>query len=160
VSAWTKGVVIGAAAALVASALLTGGTRAEMYVRVTGAGQYLLDARVDEPAVGRVVNVPLASLGEAIILKRSWIVATTYAFALRVRPELASGPERAAISGLVVTGRLPGRVVATNATRVAAGTAVWEGLPRVLQLRTVTVHWVRVVILAAVLALAIGVQRR
>ncbi len=157
---WAKGFVVGAVTVFVVAVLLAGGTHFEAFVRVTGSGQYLLDARVDEPAVGRIVNIPVGSLGDASLGKRSWLVATSYAFALRLRPEVAPGPGRA-VSGLQVSVRLPGRIVSSNATRVTAGTAVWEVLPAgALYLRTVDVHWVRVVLLAAVLGIGIGAGRR
>jgi len=120
---WAKGFAAGAAAALVLAVLLGGGTQFEAFVRVAGGGQYLLDARADEPAVGRIVNMPIGALGEAALVKRSWIVATTYAFTLRLRPEVAPGSGEA-VSGLQVTVRLPGRTVSTNATRVAAGSSM------------------------------------
>lgn len=157
---WAKGFAAGAAAALVLSVLLGGGTQFEAFVRVAGGGQYLLDARADEPAVSRIVNMPIGALGEAAFVKRSWIVATTYAFTLRLRAEVTSG-QGGGVSGLQVTVRLPGRTVSTNATRVAAGTAEWEALPaEALHLRTVAVHWVRVIVLALVLAIGIGAGRR
>lgn len=157
---WAKGFAAGASAALVLAVLLGGGTQFEAFVRVAGGGQYLLDARADEPAVGRIINVPIGALGEAALVKRSWIVATTYAFTLRLRPEVAPGSGEA-VSGLQVTVRLPGRTVSTNATRVAAGIAVWEALPaEALRLRTFAVHWVRVTLLALALAIGIGAGRR
>ncbi len=155
---WAKGVLAGLAAGLLI-ALLAGSTSLDAFVRVTGDGQYLLDTRVDESVLGRIVNLPVAALGEVSFQKRAWLVASTYAFTLRVRPELARGPERA-LSGLLVNVRLPGRVLTTNATRVQAGTAAWEGLPPdTLHLRTVAVHWVRLVILLAALAVGLGIRR-
>ncbi len=153
-----RGLLAGIAAGLLLAGL-TGGTQVEAFVRVTAGGPYLLDTRVDESAVGRIVNVPVASLGEVSVLKRSWIVASTYAFSLRIRPEVMPEPGRP-LSGLQVSVRLPGRVIATNAPRVAAGSALWDMLPPdALLLRTVTVHWVRVVILAAVAVVAIIANR-
>ncbi len=158
-SPWTRGFLSGAAAVLILVLFLTGGTQFEGFVRVAGDGQFLLDIRVDEPAVGRIVNIPIGSLGEAAFVKRSWIIATTYAFTLRLRPEVAPGPG-AAVSSLQVSVRLPGRAMSTNATRVTAGTAVWEALPaEALRLRTVAVNWVLAVALAAALALGLGVRR-
>lgn len=158
-SPWAKGFFSGAVVVLVLLSLLAGGTQFEAFVRVAGGGQYLLDVRVDEPAVGRIVNIPVGSLGEAAFVKRSWIIATSYAFTLRLRPELAPGPG-GAISGLQVSVRLPGRVLSTNATHVTAGAAVWEAMPaEALRLRTLAVHWVIAVILAAALALGVGVRR-
>jgi len=83
-----------------------------------------------------------------------------YVFTLQLRPEIAAEPGRA-ISGLAVNVRLPGRVVATNATHVTAGTAAWDALPRDgLYLRTLAVHWAAVIILAAALAIGVGARRR
>lgn len=136
------------AAALAVAAITAGGTRFEAFVRVAGEGRFLLDARLDEPAVGRLINIPAATLGEAAFAKRSWVVASTYAFSLRIRPELAPGR---AVQDLQVSVRLPGRVTSTNATRVAGGLAVWESVPaRGLSLRTVAVHWVPLILLAVV----------
>lgn len=157
-STWAKGFVVGAGAMFVV-AVLIGGTQFDAFVRITGSGQALLDTRVDEPAVGRIVNIPVGSLGDASVGKRTWLVATSYAFTLRLRPEVAPSPGRA-LSGLQVSVRLPGRVVSTNATRVTAGTAAWDVLPPdALHLRTLAVHWVRVIILVVLLAAGIGVRR-
>ncbi len=143
----------------VVAVLLAGGTQFEAFVRIAGSDQVLLDARVDEPVVGRIVNIPVGSLGDASLGKRTWLVATSYTFTLRLRPEVAPGPGRA-LSGLQVSVRLPGGVVSTNATRVTAGTAVWDALPPdALHLRTLAVHWVRVIILVAMLAAGIGIRR-
>lgn len=153
-----KGILTGLLAGLVI-AWLAGGTHFEAFLRVTGGGQYLLDIRADESALGRIVNIPAASLGETSLLKRSWIVASTYVFTLQLRPEIAPEPGRA-ITGLAANVRLPGRVVATNATRVAAGTAIWDTLPpEALYLRTLSVHWAAVIILVAVLAIGLGARR-
>jgi hypothetical protein len=155
---WTKGAFAGLAVGLLI-ALWAGNTSVDAFVRVTGDGQPLLDTRVDESVVGRLVNIPVASLGELAVTKRTWLVATTYAFTLRVRPELAPGPERP-LTTLLVNVRLPGRVVTTNATRIAAGTAVWEGMPAdALQLRTVAVEWARIAILVLVLAVGLALRR-
>lgn len=143
----------------VVAVVLAGGTQFDAFVRITGSDQYLLDARVDEPALGRIVNIPVGSLGDASLGKRTWLVATSYAFTLRLRPEVAPGPGRS-VSGLQVSVRLPGGIVSTNATRVTAGTAVWDALPPdALRLRTLAVHWVRVIILVAGLAIGIGIRR-
>lgn len=155
---WAKGAFAGLAVGLLI-AVWAGNTSVDAFVRVTGDGQPLLDTRVDESVVGRLVNIPVAALGELSVSKRVWLVATTYAFTLRVRPELAPGPERP-LTRLLVNVRLPGRVLATNATRVTGGTAEWEGVPSdALQLRTVTVEWARVAILVVVLVIALGLRR-
>lgn len=155
---WARGLLAGSAIGLLLAGL-TGGTQVEAFVRVTVGGQYLFDTRVDESAIGRIVNIPAASLGEVLVLKRSWIVASTYAFTLRIRPEVVPEPGRVP-SGLQVSVRLPGQVIATNATRLAAGSALWDTLPPdALLLRTVAVHWVRVVILAIVAGIAIMASR-
>src|SRR5258708_16760120 len=143
---WAKGALAGLAVGLLIT-FWGGKTSVDAFVRVTGDGQPLLDTRVDESVVGRLVNIPVASLGELSVSKRVWLVATSYVFTLRVRPELASGPERS-LTKLLVNVRLPGRVVTTNATRVTGGTAVWEGFPAdALEPRTVAVEWARVAIL-------------
>ena len=155
---WARGAFAGLAVGLLI-AFWAGNTSVDAFVRVTGDGQPLLDTRVDESVVGRLINIPVASLGELSVSKREWLVATTYVFALRVRPELAPGPERP-LTRLVVNVRLPGRVVATNATRVTGGTAVWEGVSvEGLQLRTVAVAWARVAILAVVLVVGLRLRR-
>lgn len=158
-----RGILIGLVAGL-AIAWLTGGTHLDAFLRVTGGGQYLLDTRVDESALGRIINIPAASLGEVSLLKRSWIVASMYVFTLQLRPEIVAArgedPGRA-LSGLLVNVRLPGRVVATNATQVTAGTAAWDALPRdALYVRTLAVHWAVVIILVAALAIGVGARRR
>lgn len=155
---WSKGALAGLAVGLLAAAW-AGNTSVEALVRVTADGQPLVDTRVDESVVGRIVNIPVASLGELSVSKRTWVVATTYAFTLRIRPEVAPGPERA-LSGLLINARLPGRVVMSNATRVSGGTAVWEGLPPdALTLKTVAIEWARLGILALFLAVG-GALRR
>ncbi|OLC32355.1 MAG: hypothetical protein AUH31_01035 [Armatimonadetes bacterium 13_1_40CM_64_14] len=155
---WAKGAFAGLAVGLLI-AFWAGNTSVDAFIRVTGDGQPLLDTRVDESVVGRLVNIPVASLGELAVSKRVWLVVTTYVFTLRVRPELAPGPERP-LTRLLVNVRLPGRVVTTNATRVTGGTAVWEGMPAdALQLRTVAVEWARVAILVVVLVVGLGLRR-
>ncbi len=155
---WARGALAGLAVGLLI-AFWAGNTSVDAFVRVTGDGQLLLDTRVDESVVGRLVNIPVASLGELSVSKRVWLVATTYVFTLRVRPELASGPERP-VTKLLVNVRLPGRVLTTNATHVTAGTAVWEAMPAdALQLRTVAVEWGRVAILVVVLVVGLRLRR-
>ena len=169
-----RGILIGLVAGL-AIAWLTGGTHLDAFLRVTGGGQYLLDTRVDESTLGRIINIPAASLGDVSLQKRSWIFASMYVFTLQLRPEIAAarGPRKfalanfwggepgRAISGLAVNVRLPGRLVATNATRVTAGTAAWDALPRDgLYLRTLVVQWAAVIILVAALAIGVGARRR
>ncbi len=155
---WAKGAVAGLAVGLLI-AFWAGNTSVDAFVRVTGDGQLLLDTRVDESVVGRLVNIPVASLGELSVSKRTWLLATTYVFTLRVRPELASGSERP-LTKLMVNVRLPGQVLATNASRVTGGTAVWEGIPAdALQLRTVAIEWARVAILGVALVLGLRLRR-
>lgn len=150
------GIVVGA----LAVAWVAGGTRADFYVRASAGGRDILDARVDEGAIGRAINIPAATLGEASVRKRSWGVLTTYEFTLRLRPEL-SGDAAAAVRGLDVSVRLPGRVTATNASKLVAGAAVWEGLPaEALLVRTRAVQGSRLLVLAAVTALALALYRR
>ena len=155
---WAKGALAGLAVGLLL-AFLAGHTSVDAFVRVTGDGQPLLDTRVDESVVGRLVNIPVASLGQLAVSKRAWLVVTTYVFTLQVRPELVPGPERP-LARLLVNVRLPGRVLTTNATRITGGTAVWEGVPAdTLQLRTVAVEWVRVAILVVFLVVGLGLRR-
>jgi hypothetical protein len=155
---WAKGAFAGLAVGLLI-AFWAGNTSVDAFVRITGDGQPLLDTRVDESVVGRLVNIPVAALGDLSVSKRVWLVATTYAFTLRVRPELASGPERP-LTRLLVNARLPGRVLTTNATRVTGGTAEWEGVPAdSLQLRTIAVEWTRVAILVVALVIGLGLRR-
>lgn len=156
--AW-RGFILGVALALAGWLLLGGGTSADLYARVGPGGRYLLDARLDESAVGRLTNIPAATLGEVTLSKRSWLLVTSYQFALRLRPDVA--PDAAALRSLEVSVRLPGRVVATNAARVSAGTAMWEGLTgEALVLRTRSVHWLRVAVLALILVAAVVFGRR
>src|SRR3989442_3893939 len=124
---WAKGAFAGLAVGLLI-AFWAGNYLVDAFIRVTGDGQPLLDPRVDESVVGRLVNIPVASLGELAVSKRVWLVVTTYVFTLRVRPELAPGPERP-LTRLLVNVRLPGRAVTTNATRVTGGNGAWEGMP-------------------------------
>lgn len=159
-TAWSKGFVTGVIVAVGLVAVLAGGTRFEAFVRVAGGGRLLLDARLDEPIVGRVVNVPVGALGEAAFRKRDWILLTTYEMALRIRPEAASGAGRA-VQDLQVTVRLPGYVVATNADRAGGGSATWDAFPAApAHLRTLAVHWLRVALLAGAAAVAAAGGRR
>lgn len=159
-NAWVKGFAVGAIAGLALAILLAGGTRFEAFVRVAASGRYLLDARLDESALGRVINLPVASLGEASVVKRSWFLATTYHFVLLLRPEVAPGPGRE-VQELQVSVTLPGRATSTNATRITGGTALWEALPDVpLYLDTTAVHWGRALLVAAIAGIGIAVGRR
>ena len=54
-----RGILIGLVAGL-AIAWLTGGTHLDAFLRVTGGGQYLLDTRLDESTLGRIINIPAA----------------------------------------------------------------------------------------------------
>lgn len=157
---WGKGFLAGVVATLVLVAIGAGTTRFEAFVRVTSGDRFLLDARLDEPALGRVLNIPVATLGEASFAKRSWVIGTTYEFHLQLRPEVAPGPGRA-IRDLEVSIRLPGRPAFTNATRYAGGAAVWETLPAdALRLRTRAVHWLRILVILIIVAGAIVISRR
>ncbi len=158
-SPWAKGFWTGAFVALVLVGIAASTTRFEAFVRVSSGDRFLLDLRLDEPVVGRVINIPVATLGEASFAKRSWLVATTYDFFLRLRPEVAPGPGRA-IQELEVSVGLPGSVTATNATRVSGRAALWEMVPpEGLQIHTRAIHWVRVVTIALAAAV-IGIIRR
>ncbi len=158
-SAWAKGVLVGIVVGVVLAEIVASGTRFEAFVRVSAGDRFLLDMRLDEPVVGRVVNIPVAMLGEASFGKRSWIVATTYDFFLRLRPELAPGPGLA-IQELEISVGLPGTVTATNATRIAGRAAVWETVPpEGIQLHTRAIHWVPILFVLVVGTL-LGRRRR
>ena len=156
-SGFAAGLVVAAVAWSVAGA---GRTRADIFARVGAGGRYLLDVRLDESALGRAVNIPAATLGEATLTKRSLFIVTDYAFSLSLRTDMT--PEtRGALRGLEVSVRLPGSPRGTNATRVTAGTAQWEALgAEPLQFRTRTVHWFRIALLAAAFALVMLFGRR
>lgn len=156
VSAAIRGFILGLIVGLLL-ALIGGGTQFDAFVRVAGDGRLLLDARLDESAIGRVTNLPVGAFGDATVTKRTWILATSYGFVLHLQPEM-TGPARP-VQGLQVSIKLPGYVTATNATRVAAGTAVWETLPPgELLVRTRAIHWGRilVVLITVVAAAALG----
>lgn len=154
-----KGLLVGLIVAVLSVGLATRTTTFEAFVRVGTGGHVLLDIRQDEPVVSRVVNAPVAALGEATLAKRSWVVATTYGFFLQLRPQVAPGPGRA-VESLQVSVSLPGRVLASNATRITNSGAVWETLPAEgLHVQTRTIHWVRIIAFAfsaAVLFLLTG----
>ena len=111
--------------------------------------------------LGRVLNLPVAVLGEASFAKRSWLVATTYDFTLRLQPDVA--PALAgAVRSVEVAVTLLGRVSLSNASRMAEGTAVWDTLPAgPLRVQTRVVHWGRIVLTAIIIAalLLLGRQR-
>lgn len=153
-------VVVGFAVGLAGGAWLGTGTRADVFVRAAAGGRYLLDVRLDENALGRMVNIPTATLGEATVTKRSLFFFSTYGFTLRLRPGVAGDAERT-IRSLEISARLPGRVTSTNAVRVAGGTATWETLgPDMLVLRTRAVHWIRIVLFGALAGGALAAYRR
>ncbi len=158
-NAWLKGAILGFLLALFVAGWAARATTFEAFLRV-GSDRAVLDLRLDESTVGRVTNIPTAVLGETSLTKRSWLILTTYEFALRLRPDAAPEISRA-VRGLEVTTNLPGRVVATNATRVADGTAVWETLPvGALQFKTRAIHWGRIVVLGALAAAITALGRR
>jgi hypothetical protein len=149
---------VGALVALAAAMLVGGGTATEIYARVSSGGGYLLDARLDESTLGRAVNIPAATWGEASFRRRSWFVLTSYAFTLRLRAEVTPGAARA-LRDFQVSARLPGRVVATNASRISSGTATWDALTtEPLILRTRAVHYLRAA--GILLLIVVGVTRR
>ena len=153
-----RGFILGLVVGLLLAALIGGGTQFDAFARVMGDGRLLLDARLDESAIGRITNLPVGTLGDATFTKRTWILATTYGFVLHLQPEVTPGPARL-VQGLQVSIKLPGQVTATNATRVAAGTAVWETLPPgELLVRTRAIHGGRilVVLITVVAAAALG----
>jgi len=142
-AAWAKGFWIGAllVGLLVAVA---GRTRFEGFLRIAPDDQLVLDVRGDESPLGRVVNPPVAAVGEAELVKRSYVLVQTYDFALRLRREVVE----AGIRGLTVTVQLPGTTTATNATEVVGRTARWTTIPPTgLELRTRAIQWVPVTLL-------------
>lgn len=154
-----RGFLLGFAAGLLLAALIGGGTRFDAFVRVSGGGQLLLDARLDETAIGRVTNFPAGSLGDAAVAKRTWILVTTYRFVLHLRPEVAPGPGRA-VQELQVSIALPGRVTATNATRIVAGAAIWDTVSAgELRVHTRAIHWGRIFLLLAIIVAASAIAR-
>lgn len=158
---WAKGFIIGVLAAGAVLVLAVGRTTFEGFVRVDTGGGLVLDLRQDESLIGQAVNAPLGSLGEARVTKRTWLILSTYALTLVLRPEVAPGPGRA-VGGMRVQASLPGRPVTTNATRLTDRGAVWDSLPAgSLHLTTRAVHWGRIVIvLLGVAAVGIVGRRR
>lgn len=155
---WWRGFAAGALVGLAAAELLAGGTATDIYARITSGGSSLLDARLDESALGRAVNIPAAAWGEASFRRRSWLVLTSYAFTLRLRAEVTPGAARA-LRDVQVSARLPGRIVGTNASRVRSGTAMWDALTiEPLVLRTRAVHYFRAA--GILLLIVVGVTRR
>lgn len=140
---WAKGFWIGVllVGLLVAVA---GSTRFEGFLQITPADQIVLDVRGDESALGRLVNPPVAAVGEAVLVKRSYVLVQTYDFALRLRREVVE----AGIRGLTVTVQLPGTTTSTNATEVVGRTARWATIPaNGLELRARAIQWVPVTLL-------------
>ncbi len=158
-NAWLKGALLGFLLALLAVGWASRATTFEAFLRI-GSDRAVLDLRLDESPVGRATNIPTAVLGETSLTKRSWLIVTTYEFALRLRPD--AGPEISrAVRGLEVTTNLPGRVVATNATRTSGRTAVWDTLPAgPLEVKTRAIHWGRIVVLGVLAAAITALGRR
>ncbi len=148
---WATGLTLGFVVGLAVATAMARSTSVEMFARVGPDGRILLDARSDESPVARVRNLPSAVLGEAVMRKKSWLVATAYQFTLQVRPEVApglSGPVR----GLEVVVSLPGRVSRSNANRIEEGRAVWDRLPGgPLRVETRAVHWGRILLIVALM---------
>jgi hypothetical protein len=160
VGPWIRPGLLGLALGLLVAALASGGTSFDAFLRVGEGGNLLFDARLDEPAVGRVTNIPTAVLGEASFSRRSWFVTTSYAFSLRVRPDVLPETSRA-VRALVVSVALPGRVTRTNATRASGGVVVWETLPAgPLQAATRAIHWGRIALLGVLAAAVVAWRRR
>ncbi len=137
---------------LLLAAVFTRSTAFEMFARIGTDGRLLLDGRGDESTVGRVLNLPVAVLGEASFAKRNWLVVTTYDFTLRPRPDVAPGLAGTAGSFEVAV-TLPGRVRNSNAPRMSEGTALWDTLLEgPLRVQTRTVHWGRLVLTAIIIA--------
>jgi hypothetical protein len=139
---WAKGFWIGALLVGILVAVV-GTTRVEGFVRITPADQLVLDVRGDESALSRVVNLPVGTLGETALVKRSYVLVQTYDFTLRLRREVVE----AEIRGLTVTVHLPGTVTATNATEVTGGIARWATVPPTgLELRTRAIQWIPIMV--------------
>lgn len=139
-TAWVKGFWVGAllVGLLVA---IAGPARFEGYFRATTSEQLILDIRGDESPLGRATNLPVGTLGEAAFVKRSYVLFHTYAFTLRLRPDLVEG-SGIGIAGLTVTAQLPGTPTATNATEILGQTARWATIPPSgLELRTRAIQW-------------------
>lgn len=156
---WSRGAGIGVILGLLLAGVLTRSTTFQTFARVGTEGRFLLDLRGDESPVGRVFNLPVAVLGEASFVKRSWLVVTTYDFTLRLQRDVA--PALApAVRSLEVAVTVPGRVTNSNAPRVSAGTAVWEALPAgPLRVQSRVVHWGRLVLAAIIVAVLLVLGR-
>ncbi len=150
-TAGAKGFWAGVVVTAVLAGIVASTTRFEAFVRATGGDQLLLDARLDESRLGRAINIPVATLGEASFVKRSYLLLSTYDFALRVRPGVVGGPGQA-VQALTVSVELPGTVTATNATRLAGHTAFWATVPvEGLELHTRTIQWLPIAIVVVAL---------
>ncbi len=150
---WTGAVLTGVLLGIAMSA------RVDAFVRATTGDQIVLDARVDEGPLRRAVNIPLATLGDVSVGKRSYLFVTTYQFTLHLRPDRESGSGRAG-DGLTVSAQLPGTITATNAPQIAGGVAHWPTVPpEGLELHTRAVQWLTIVLVLAAFLLT-GVYQR
>lgn len=156
-TAWTKGFWIGAA--LVAMLGIVGGsTRFEGFLRIAG-DQIVLDVRGDQSTLGRVINPPIGALGEASLVKRSYVIVSTYDFVLRLRPEIMT-ESGGTLSGLTISAQLPGTTTATNATERIGTMARWTTIPSDgVMLRTRVILWVPIAVVIAAILLSAFARR-
>ncbi len=158
-TAGAKGFWMGVAFTAILAGFVLSTTHFEAFVRATMGDQLLLDARGDESRLGRAINLPVATLGEASFMKRSYLLITTYDFALRTRPDGGTGAG-SAVQGLTVSVELPGAVTSTNATRLAGRTAFWTTVPAEgLVLHTRVIQWIPIAIVIAAVLLTGVLQR-
>ncbi len=111
--------------------------------------------RVDQGPLDRLLAPASLSLGSVRLTKRAWGPVTTYSEEIR----LAGGRLSTQAGGPVdirVVMRMPGRIVATNATGREGNALVWTALPADAPMRAETraVNWPLVAILAIAVALS------
>lgn len=131
----------------------------------TGASTFDLDAsgdpqaivvngRIDQSALGRLLTPDLATLGTVRATKRSWGLVNTYSEQIYV-----AGARVAQQAGAPVNLRfnlqLPGSVTATNATARDGRLLVWTAIPAdaTLWAHSWAVNWPIVLLLAVAIAL-------
>jgi hypothetical protein len=141
-----RGLLAGLAVGLAVGAL-AGSSRVEGVVR-SAAGGVVVDIRVDEPVLGRLIRPAVGTVGEVRVVRRSWVVASTYEVSLHPSPQAAE-----ALAGVRVAVRLPGRIRAAGA-EISGGVATWDRLQATLQAQSRAVHWLRLAVVAAVVAAA------
>jgi len=149
---------LGVAFTAVLATLVLSTTRFEAFVRATLGDQVIVDVRGDESPLGRITNLPVATLGEAAFVKKSYLLMTTYDFSLRARREAGrSGPGAQDFS---VSVELPGTVTATNATRLTGRTAFWTTVPAEgVVLRTRAIQWIPIAIVLLTILVSGFVRR-